>query len=101
MRQPSTIPDMTALRAEIDALDLRLVELLTHRARLIDRAAELKPALGWPARIGARVEEVVAHVRAAAAEQGLDPDLTEGIWRQLIDWSIAREEKVLGKGDGA
>lgn len=101
MRAPSTIPDMTTLRAEIDALDTQLVALLVDRARLIDRAAELKSAVGWPARIDARVEEVVENVRTVAMARGLDPDLADEIWRRLIEWSIAREEKVLGKEDKA
>jgi isochorismate pyruvate lyase len=26
----------------------------------------------------------------------MDPDLAEKLWRILIDWSIAREERVIG-----
>ena len=48
----------------------------------------------------ARVEEVVANVRREAAVHGLPPDLIEKLWRRLIDWSIAREEGVLGPNGG-
>lgn len=98
MREPSEFATMAALRAEIDAHDKRIVALLAERARLIDRAIDLKPGEQMPARIAARVEEVVANAREAAAERGLDPDLIETIWRIMVEWSIAREEKVLGKG---
>ena len=91
---------MATLRAQIDALDADLVALLAERAGYIDRAVALKQAEGLPANIPARVEEVVAKVRARADAQGLDPDLAEALWRPLIGWSIAREEKVLGGGDG-
>jgi isochorismate pyruvate lyase len=87
---------MAELRAEIDRIDAGLVDLLAERITYIDRAAELKPALGLPARIDDRVEEVVAKVRASAVARGVDPDLAEALWRRLIDWSIAREEVVLG-----
>ena len=87
---------MAELRAEIDRIDAALVDLLAERITYIDRAAELKPALGLPARIDDRVEEVVAKVRASAVARGVDPDLAEALWRRLIDWSIAREEVVLG-----
>ena len=83
---------MTDVRREIDRIDHALVALLAERAGYIDRAAELKPALGLPARIDDRVEGVVANVRAAARTEGLDPALAESLWRQLIDWSISREE---------
>lgn len=96
MTDLESISTMSALRREIDALDRDLVALLQRRAAMIDRAIVLKRAAGLPARIEARVEEVVARVRAAAEVQGLDPALAEGLWRKLIDWSIAREEAVLG-----
>jgi isochorismate pyruvate lyase len=35
-------------------------------------------------------------VRAEALKHGLPPDKLEKLWRKLIDWSIAREEDVLG-----
>lgn len=93
MRQ---IGSMVELRRAIDALDAKLVSLLAQRSRLIDRAAELKPGEGLPARIEARVEAVVAHVRACAEAEALEPELVEALWRLLIDWSIRREEAALG-----
>lgn len=96
MKAPQDCHDMTELRAEIDALDAKIVAMLKARAGYIDRAAQLKQANGLPARIETRVEEVVAAVRSTAADQGLDPDLVEDLWRRLIEWSIAREENVLG-----
>jgi isochorismate pyruvate lyase len=39
---------------------------------------------------------VVTNVRRHAVAQGLPPELVEKLWRRLIDWSIAREESVLG-----
>ncbi len=101
MKPIAQIASMTELRAVIDALDGELVAGLAARARLIDRAAELKPAEGMPARVPVRVDEVLAHVRAEAVARGLDPALVEALWRQIVDWSIAREEVVLGKGAGA
>ena len=88
---------MAEVRAEIDRLDVELVALFAERVSYIDRAAELKPAIGMPARVTDRVEEVVANVRRHAVALGLPPDKIEKLWRKLIDWSIAREETVLGK----
>ena len=93
---PAQCPDMNELRRQIDSLDQQLVGLLAERAGYIDRAIELKSTVGWPARIPARVEEVVTKVRRAAEEQGLEADLAETLWRSLIEWSIAREARVIG-----
>jgi isochorismate pyruvate lyase len=87
---------MAEIRAEIDRLDEDLVRLFAERAEYIDRAAEIKSRVDLPARIDARVEEVVGNVRRHALTYGLPPDLVEKLWRRLIDWSIAREESRLG-----
>ncbi|MCU0832017.1 MAG: chorismate mutase [Rhizobiaceae bacterium] len=86
---------MVELREAIDALDAAIVGLLAKRAHYIDRAAVLKQQEGLPANIPARVEDVVAKVRARAAAEGLDPELAELIWRRVITWSIAREEAAM------
>ena len=93
---PQDCRTMQELRNQIDKLDRQLIELLVTRATYIDRASELKPGEGLPARIPERVEDVVQKVRSNSVDLGLDPDLAERLWRILIDWSIAREERVLG-----
>ncbi len=94
-KSDQTCSEMAPLRAEIDEIDRDLVALLARRVACIDRAIEIKQAAGLPARIDARVEEVVSRVRREAAACGADPDLIEALWRQIIEWSIAREERVL------
>ncbi|MFN4056812.1 MAG: chorismate mutase [Roseinatronobacter sp.] len=96
MRSPSDCQTMTELRTEIDRLDKALVALLVERAAFIDRAAQLKPVEGLPARIGPRVAEVLSNVERLAQEGGLDPALARALWTQIIEWSIAREERVMG-----
>lgn len=96
MQSPRDCQTMTELRVQIDRIDTALVALLVERATYIDRAAEIKAEAGLPARIDDRVEQVVQNVRVLAKAQGLSEELTEGLWRQLIEWSIAREEHHLG-----
>jgi isochorismate pyruvate lyase len=97
MKLPADCSDMTDIRAEVDRLDRDLIALFAERTAYIDRAAEIKSGAALPARIAARVEEVVANVRAHAAAQGLPPDQFEKLWRDLIDWSIDREDQHLSK----
>lgn len=96
MRKPEDCATMAELRAEIDRLDGEIVAQLVARAGYIDRAIVLKPGENLPARIHDRVEDVVAKVRIKAEASGLDATLAEDLWRRIIDWSIAREERVLG-----
>ncbi len=87
---------MAEIRVEIDRVDGELVALFAERVSYIDRAAAIKTDVGLPARIEDRVEDVVTKVRAHAVSHGLPPDKLEKLWRKLIDWSIEREEAVLG-----
>ena len=82
---------MAELRPQIDALDAELIAFLAERAGYIDRAITLKQKENLPARITNRVDEVITNVRNEATAKGFDPDLAETLWRQLIEWSIARE----------
>jgi isochorismate pyruvate lyase len=95
MKTPRDCHSMLELRAAIDELDASIVRQLVARAGYIDRAIELKSKNGLPANIPSRVEEVVSKVKARAKAEGFDEALTEDIWRQLIAWSIAREERAL------
>ncbi len=96
MQPVTTFKNMADLRVEIDALDGRIVTLLAQRAKLIAQAVVLKPAEGLPARIDSRVDAVIDNVTTKAQDQGLDPDLVETLWREMIEWSIRLEEKTLG-----
>jgi isochorismate pyruvate lyase len=86
---------LSELRIEIDALDAELVKLLAARARVVERVAAVKAAESLPAFIPERVEEVVARVKALAEAEGVDPALAESVWRAMIAWFVAFEEKSL------
>ena len=92
---PEACETMAALRVQIDWIDADLLDLLAQRAGYIDRAIVLKQIEGLPARTTGRVAEVIAKVRAGAGQRGLDPDLTERLWTELIEWAIAHEARVL------
>lgn len=96
---PSDIDTMAELRVQIDLLDREILDLLALRQSHIDRAAQLKPNEGMPARIASRVEGVIDNVRAAAVASGFEADLAEKMWRMMIDAMIAREEAVIGTRD--
>ena len=69
-RAPVPCPEMQEIRAQIDALDKRLVALLAERQKLIAAAGEVKPSRDT-VRDEARIEEVVQLVLAEAEKSGL------------------------------
>lgn len=88
--------EMSDVRRLIDELDEELVTLLAKRQRQIERAAMVKPALGIPANVPERVDEVLAHVLGVARREGLSVEVAMNLWRALIDWSIEYEERLMG-----
>ncbi len=94
-RSPQNCADMKALRAEIDRVDRELMDLLAERTAYIDRAIEIKMPQKMPARISVRVEEVVNNARKNAESAHIDPNFAANIWREIVEWSIAREEEKM------
>ena len=95
-RAPIPCAEMQEIRAQIDALDKRLVALLAERQKLIAAAGEVKPSRDT-VRDEARIEEVVQLVLAEAEKSGLAREIAEPVWRQLIESSIAYEYGVFDK----
>lgn len=92
---PSGPQSLADLRAVIDRIDRDMVTLLAERVRCVDAVIAVKARDGLPAAIPERVEDVIAHVRAEAEAAGMPSDLAEMLWRRLIDWSIAYEDRHL------
>lgn len=82
--------DMAEVRESIDAIDRELVAILADRLHFIAEAARIKPNRDQ-VRDDERVEDVLNKVRAAAKEQGVDPELIAGVFRELVERSIAHE----------
>jgi isochorismate pyruvate lyase len=96
---PASAPDVLAardcttmaeVRAGVDALDRALVELLATRQGYMEAAARIKTERA-AVRDPARIEEVVARVKAHADKVGLSHAIAEPVWRLLIERSIAHE----------
>lgn len=81
---------MADVRAGIDALDRALVALLAERQDFIEAAARIKDTRDT-VRDEARIEDVIAKVKAEAEQRGLSPDIAEAVWRALVEASIAHE----------
>jgi isochorismate pyruvate lyase len=87
---PAECMTMAQVRQGVDALDRLLVTILAERQRYMDAAARIKPNRE-AVRDTARIEDVVAKVKAHAREVGLSEEIAEPVWRQLIERCIAHE----------
>lgn len=89
-RAPADCTTMAEVRQGVDALDRALVALLVERQGYMDAAARIK-ADRHAVLDKARIEDVVAKVKAEARKTGLSEAIAEPVWRLLIDRCIAYE----------
>ncbi len=96
--------DLKELRSELSAIDRQLVELIAARQKIVSDIGRSKQTSGTATRDYAREKDVIEMARSQAEEFGLDPDLAESILRQLIETSLASQERdrviAEGQGDG-
>ncbi len=95
-----TAPSLAALRAEVDAVDRGLVELVARRMRAVDAIGALKREAALPLRDPDREAEMLARRAEWARELGVDPALAESLARLLIDAAVARMAAGLAPGGG-
>jgi chorismate mutase/prephenate dehydrogenase len=85
--------ELADLRASIDAVDRRVLELLAERMRIVTEVARFKRNERVEIRDYDRERHVLDARRALARELGLDPAPVEAIYRQILvasrDYQIA------------
>lgn len=96
MASRKTCKDMVEVRTGIDAIDREIVRLLADRLHFINEAGRLKTERNT-VRDDARIEDVIAKVRAAAIDAGIDPAFVEPLYRDLIERSINHELGVFDR----
>lgn len=90
--------DLNSLRAEIDAIDARLVPLIVQRMRVSARIADVKRKEGLPVRDAAR-EAAVLNGAAALAGAPEDAGDVRLVYAALLDAS--RQRQLCRARDGA
>src|SRR5262245_51493931 len=90
------------LRARLDVLDRRLLELVAERQAASAEIAAVKRATGQSIRDFAREREVLMRARSDAAALGIAPTLAEELLRSLIRGSLTTQERsrVAAQGTG-
>ena len=87
--------ELEGIRAEIDALDAAIVDLIARRQRWVEAAGAAKSGQGPVAvRAPARVEAVVARARIRAEVTGASAEVVEDTYRAMIAAFIRLESDV-------
>ena len=86
------------VRSHIDEIDRALIALIAERSEYVKQAARFKKDVD-AVKAPARVEKVIEKVRAESGRHGLDPDVTEAVYRTMIDQFVRMELKVHQGGE--
>jgi len=90
IREPEDCKTMDEVRSGVDDVDCRIVALIARRFAFMDAAARIKKSR-QAVRDERRKAEVLAKVKASAAENGLDTELMGRLYEDLVETSIAYE----------
>lgn len=93
---PEDCENMAQVREGVDALDCELVALIATRAKYMEAAARIKPNREV-VRDEWRINDVISKVVAESERVGLSTSISEPVWRELVERSIAYEFTVWDK----
>lgn len=99
MRTPEECSDLGEIRTEIDRIDRNVISALGERFQYVKAAAKFKSNRGEVA-APERVKAMLEQRRRWAEQAGLNPDVVEKIYRDLVSYFVAEEQREFGAGMG-
>ena len=86
------VESLEQAREQIDAIDHAIIELIATRQFYVDQAVRFKHSV-QDVQSPERVESVISKIRLLATEQGVNEDIVERLYRDMIHHFIQRELK--------
>ncbi len=90
MKTPEQCENIAEIRAEIDRIDHDIVAALGERLKYVRAASQFKTSEA-SVRAVERVRNLLEQRRAWASEEGLDPEVVEKMYRDLLSFFIEAE----------
>jgi chorismate mutase len=86
------------LRAEIDQLDNRLIEVLGRRMDVVLKIGDIKRRNNVTVLQASRWDQLLKRVERQGAEYDFSPEFIDGIFHAIHQESINRQQKILENG---
>jgi isochorismate pyruvate lyase len=83
------------VRSEIDRIDKEIIKLLGERFQFVKEVAKFKMPDKVSIRAKERYENVIEERGKWAVENGLDPTTIKLVYRQLLDYFIEEQMRIL------
>jgi len=92
MKNPDECANIQEVRDEIDIIDREVIEALSKRFQYVIAAARFKTSEA-SVRSPDRFQAMLQQRREWAQESGLNPDVVENLYRDLVNYYIEEELK--------
>ena len=88
---PNNKKKLDLIRVKLDKLDNKLLSLIKYRTKLVEEVLKLKE---FKKEIvdKRRINFILKKIKAKSLKQGIDPKITNRIWKNMI-WSYIDYEK--------
>ncbi len=90
MKPAKNCQNITEIRSEIDRIDRQVIAILAKRFEYVKAAAKFKNST-TDVRAVDRLEAMLQQRRVWAESEGLDPDVVEDLYRNLVNYFINEE----------
>ena len=98
MKNPGDCTSIAEIREGIDLIDKQLIELIGKRFQYVKEIVKFK-SNKEDVEAKPRYEEVLRVRKQWAAEQNLNPDIIETIYKTMIQYFIEEQLNILKKGN--
>ena len=92
MKNPDECANIQEVRDEIDIIDREVIDALSKRFQYVIAAARFKTSEA-SVRSSDRFQAMLQQRREWAQESGLNPDVVENVYRDLVNYYIEEELK--------
>ncbi|MFW6222828.1 MAG: chorismate mutase, partial [Bacteroidota bacterium] len=97
VKNPSDCRSIEEIREHIDQLDHEIIELLGKRFGFVKEVVKFKKPDKDSIIAEERKNKVLQERRNLAMKNGLNPDIIENIYRELIEYFISEELKIINR----
>jgi isochorismate pyruvate lyase len=92
MKKPEECADMGDIREEIDQIDQQIIQLLGQRFGYVKAASKFKTS-EMSVKAPERLQSMLQQRRIWASEAGINPEVIEKMYRDLVNYFIEEEMK--------
>lgn len=89
--------NLEEIRSEIDRIDTEIVALIAKRSQFVNQVVKFKKKAD--PNVPSRNEEILQRVTALSKKHGLDPTISDRIYRTMIAEFVRMQKELMNQAD--